>query len=104
MSWESRSNGTYYYRKTRVGTRVVSEYVGTGEIASLAARLDELQARKRLYERFGIHLERAEVTKLYKTLDAVAREVNAVVAAYLVAEGYHAHKGEWRRRRGKQNE
>ena len=41
MAWERRAGGgLYYVRKRRVNGRVVSEYVGTGLAAALAAELD----------------------------------------------------------------
>lgn len=47
MGWEQRGNGEYYYRKARRGGRVVSEYVGRGDFASLAALLDEERREER---------------------------------------------------------
>ncbi len=46
MAWESRGNGSYYYRKQRIGGRVVSEYVGQGEVAGLVAQLDAIERTK----------------------------------------------------------
>ncbi|MBX7253223.1 MAG: hypothetical protein K1X50_14675 [Candidatus Promineofilum sp.] len=40
MGWETRGNGTYYYRKARDGGRVVSEYIGAGMLAEAYAELD----------------------------------------------------------------
>ena len=39
MSWEQRGNRRYYFRKRRQAGRVVSEYVGAGELAVAAATL-----------------------------------------------------------------
>ncbi len=35
MGWERRGSSQYYYRKIRRGRCVVSEYVGSGELAIL---------------------------------------------------------------------
>ena len=40
MGWETRGNGTYYYRKVRRGGRVCSEYVGRGLVADMLADID----------------------------------------------------------------
>jgi len=42
MGWETRGNGSYYYRKVRDGGRVRSEYVGAGMLAEALAGLDEI--------------------------------------------------------------
>ena len=34
MAWEERNGKSYYYQKRREGDRVVSEYIGTGELAT----------------------------------------------------------------------
>ncbi len=51
MAWEARGNSTYYYRKRRIGTRVMSTYVGSSETAGLIARLDALDREQRAAER-----------------------------------------------------
>ena len=101
MAWETRKRGgIYYYRSRREGGRVVKEYVGTGRIAALAARLDEAERE-----------ERAEAAAAYQTeqqrLEAADRPVadlcaltDALAAAALTLAGYHQHNRQWRRRRG----
>ena len=41
MGWETRGNRQYYYRKARIGGRVRSEYVGSGDFAQFSAALDD---------------------------------------------------------------
>jgi Tfp pilus assembly PilM family ATPase len=100
MAWEARGNNSYYYRKRRIGRRVVSAYVGSSETAGLIARMDVLDQEQRWAQRM---------------LDAVAREARAMddtdvalladllatlTRAVLVTNGFHQHKRQWRRRRG----
>ena len=47
MAWEARGNKSYYYRKRRIGRRVVSEYVGSSETAELIAGMDVLDQEQR---------------------------------------------------------
>jgi len=44
MGWEKRGNRLVYYRKKRVGRRVVSVYCGSGE-RGRAAELEDLELR-----------------------------------------------------------
>lgn len=53
MGWERRGNGYYYYRKRREGHRVISEYVGNGRAAEVAAAMDRLKRRERKTKRTG---------------------------------------------------
>ena len=53
MGLEQRGNATYYYRKKRRGVRVVSEYVGRGELAQFAALIDGSEKRDRKRMRVG---------------------------------------------------
>lgn len=45
MGWEKRGNRLVYYRKKRVGHRVVSVYCGSGE-RGRAAELEDLERRR----------------------------------------------------------
>ena len=51
MSWEDRDGNHYYYRKHRIGQRVVSEYIGSGLMAELVFEQDEKDRQQRIQER-----------------------------------------------------
>ena len=99
MGWERRGDNLYYYRKRREGGHVVSEYVGRGEVAELIADLDMLEKARREAEREDWRQEQAEITTLDQMLDEVEGVIRTLTRAYLLAAGYHTHKGQWRRRR-----
>jgi hypothetical protein len=99
MGWEKRDNKTYYYRKERHGARVVSEYVGSDETAhlvdSLTRLMRERKNRQRAHERDTIaRMERQECAD-GELFDAV----EALMQATLLVEGFHRHKGTWRKKR-----
>src|SRR4051794_1834006 len=100
MGWETRARGgRYYYRKRRVGGRVVSEHV-CRRVAPFAAIIDEddrqLRAARRrvvLDELEAIDGDAAESREWYDLVEAVARVA-------IEAAGYHRHdRGRWRKRR-----
>jgi hypothetical protein len=99
MAWENRNGRHYYYRKRRVGRRVISEYQGGGAYGALFAELDE-------YDRDQLQAkQRAERGELARWM-ACDQEVNRVLdlctdlaSAALLVSGYHTHKGQWRRMR-----
>lgn len=99
MAWEERGNNLYYYRKKRVGGRVVSQYIGAGEVAREIARVDELKREKRELLRKE---ERDRITQ-HKELDndlaRCADTLQSTAFVILSAQRYHRHKGQWRRRR-----
>lgn len=99
MGWETRGNGSYYYRKVRDGGRVRSEYVGAGMIADMLAEVD---ADSRHDAQVQQQARRAEVDaerRTAATLAEVDRMVQDMTAAALIAAGYHAHRRQWRRQR-----
>lgn len=98
MSWETRGNGRYYYRRRKVGGRVVAEYIGAGPVADLLAEADELDRQRRQLDaeewRAVIEDERRTAAALAEVDDVV----RSAVAAALIASGYHQHRRQWRRR------
>ena len=99
MAWERRGNGLYYYRKRRKGKRVVSEYVGAGEHGAAAAARDTLaRAERERMQQMQIR-ERERLLVLEQAGSEAEEQVRMVTRAWLLAAGYHTHKGQWRRRR-----
>ena len=97
MGWETRGNRTYYYRKTRDGGQVRSEYIGAGPFVEALARLDELG-------RDSAELERAvwsETVQAERRRAAALAEaelmVRTLASAVLISNGYHQHRRQWRR-------
>jgi len=103
MPWEKRRNRAYYYRKKRVGQRVISEYVGRGEYAEFIARIE---AQDREHRAFTREMECHELQEMHKEvevcdelMDEVEKAIRALTQGWMLAHGYHMHKGQWRRRR-----
>jgi hypothetical protein len=99
--WERRVRGGRYYTKShRVGGRVVREYVGTGPLAELAARLDAEERRRREEERASQREERKRLDALAAPVVELCEVAEVIARAALIASGYHQHhRGEWRKRR-----
>lgn len=99
MGWETRGNGSYYYRKVRKGGRVVSEYIGAGDVAELLAKSDELDRQRRQLEaaewRSIVEADRRQE----RTLAEIDTLVRATVAGVMIANGYHTHRRQWRKTR-----
>lgn len=99
MGWETRHGQSYYYRKARIGDRVISEYVGGGPASEYLAQLDaagrEEAARQYQQER----QERDEWRALERELDEVCDAIQTLTRAALLVSGCHRHKGTWRRQR-----
>jgi hypothetical protein len=105
MGIEARRGRAYYYRKERCGDRVISRYVGGGELGlalatmdgedRAAARLD----RERAAELWRVERERmeAEDREFAEYFDRVEMQVREM----LTAAGYHRPKRQWRKRRGR---
>jgi hypothetical protein len=97
MGWE---RGRYYTRSRKVNGRVIREYVGSGDLAELAAEMDAIERQRKQIEGAAIHAEREELQALDGTLDEVNDAADLLARAALAAAGFHQHKrGEWRKRR-----
>lgn len=97
MAWEDRGGREYYYRKKRIGNRVVSEYIGVGFLAELTAEMDEVEKEKREWERQEWRKMKEVVKAVDNELGSVGDLIRAVVRANLLLAGYHPHKGQWRK-------
>ena len=100
MGLENHKGHVYYYKSRRDGEKVRKLYVGAGDFAHVAAKLDEAE-RLRSKEEVAYwkaeneHLERSAA--FVRELEEAAK---VLVRAHLLASSCHKHKGQWRRQRG----
>jgi hypothetical protein len=99
MAWEERDGKSYYYQKRREGGRVVSQYIGTGYVASLAAQLDQIARERQAAAREQWQRQQAEQATLDSEIAEYTRLVQTFTAAVLLASGYHRPKRQWRVKR-----
>jgi hypothetical protein len=104
MAWEKRQRGNgYYYRKRKIGGRVVSEYIGAGYLAEQQAERDQLEREREAQERAAWQRMVNEQRETDQELDQLEQTIKALVSVQLQAAGYHKHKGQWRRKRCQKN-
>jgi hypothetical protein len=89
----------YYYNSRRDADRVVSEYVGRGEMAFLSAQLDKIIRQQRAERRVGERAERENSDREEQELSAWYERVEAIANGAMLAAGLHKHRGQWRMRR-----
>ena len=99
MGFEERKGRLYYYRKIRRDGRVFSEYVGAGQVANLAARLDQIAREERELLRVQRETDRREFAELDQAIINQDTIIQAALTETLTQRGYHKHKGQWRRKR-----
>jgi len=99
MGIETRKGRLYYYKKRREGDRVVSEYVGGGEIAYLADHLAKREREQKQRERERLAAEQMSLAEIDAGLDRLDDVIDTLMAATLLCAGYHSHRGQWRKRR-----
>lgn len=101
MSWETRKGtGRYYTRTYRLQGRLVREYVGTGQVAKLAAQEDQTKREQRLLKRQVQREEKERHTAIWEVLRTLARLSSLSLKEAFESAGYHSHKGQWRKQRG----
>jgi len=103
MGWERRGNGMYYYTKVREGGKVSSRYAyggghfgGMGETFQLAQQAGR---RRKEREREALRKEQEEFREIEQGLSTINQMIQQELAAVLIANGYHNHKGQWRKHR-----
>ncbi len=99
MAWEQRRGHAYYYRKTREGGRVRSEYVGSGIVAQICAGGDDDKRRDRAAKRAADRATRQAEAEIDRQLADAESTLAALTHATLYAAGCHRHNGQWRKKR-----
>ena len=99
MGWEERRGRKYFYRKRRNGGRVVSEYVGRGQLAEAVAAQDESKRLAQDQPRELLRQERERQRAIDEAVDRACRLTRHLIYAALLLNGYHMHRGEWRKTR-----
>jgi hypothetical protein len=99
MGWETRGGQRYYYRKVRIGGKVVSEYVGAGEVAEACFNLDGIDRTRAIFERNANQAQRDKAEALDKQVDEALDLARTVADGMLLLAGFHMHKRQWRRMR-----
>ena len=101
MGIEARNkNGNlYYYKKRRVGSKVISEYQGGGEIVPILQHIEARERAEKEAERERQRIERMSMAEIDKQIDEFSRMVDTLMEAELIARGFHQHKRQWRRSR-----
>ena len=79
---------------------MVREYVGGGMLGRLAAQLDEIERRQREEETAYWRKERERLEQNAAFVGKLEEAAEVLVRAHLLANGFHQHKGQWRRQRG----
>ena len=100
MGLEQRNGRVYYYKSRRDGEKVRKVYVGAGDFAHLATKLDEAERLRRKEEVAYWEAERQRLEWSAAFLQELTEAAEVLVRAQLLASGCHQHKGEWRRQRG----
>jgi hypothetical protein len=104
VAWERRERGGRYYtlsRRSPEDGRVLREYVGTGPLAEIVAEEDRTKQELAEAERKREKRELERLEALIAPVLELSEAAEILTHAHLIAAGYHRHKGEYRRARGK---
>ena len=101
MALVYRDGRPYSYRSVRRNGRVTSEYRGSGQIALLIERMDALERDSRESERSDREAGHAQLDAAEQVLTNYYEHVETLARAALYAAGFHLHKRQWRKRRGR---
>jgi hypothetical protein len=99
MGWETRRSGTYYYKKTRRGNKVVSEYVGAGLVGVCSSVMDAEAREEQAEASAERHRAEAAMDARCRRVETACDLLASLATALMKSSGYHKHKGQWRRKR-----
>ena len=97
MGFEIRGTSIYFYKKKRVGPKVMSEYLGAGYIGFLAYQLELHERKRRKLRHQTVHEIREREKDTEGSLRDYQRAVRALISACFLVNGFHNHRGQWRR-------
>jgi hypothetical protein len=101
VTLERRNGQLYYYRSARDGEKVRKVYVGAGEVARICSETDILRRSSRRAQREQGRAELGRLEAIFAPVLELSEAAEVLAHAHLIAAGYHRHKGEYRRARGK---
>lgn len=99
MGWEPRSGRLYFYRKLRVGKRVVSQYWGKGPDAEVVSGTPWRDPLGRTIARENEQAEQMELEALESRVAALHDRVALLLELTMRTSGFREHRGQWRRTR-----
>lgn len=99
MTLEYRNGRPFYYRNKRQNGKVVRHYVGSGQMALLAAEQDAHRRQQQRARRSAEEEQRMAYIEARAPLLDIAAQVETLIRAMLIDAGYHRqNRGPWRRR------
>jgi hypothetical protein len=97
MAFENRKGHSYFYRKERDGKRVVSKYIGKGELVELLSQFDEFDKENHEYEARKQRREQSKIEEIDRNLAEIERKMNDLIENFLKSKGFYKTKSrEWR--------
>lgn len=103
MALEFRGSNLYYYEKERIGGKIRSVYSGKGDIALMINWLTKDRKEQEKYEKKIKCREKAVIERKENEMDNILNEFadlsKVLTDAFFLANGFHQHKREWRRKR-----
>lgn len=99
MGWEKRGGHEYYYTAKKRNGRVVKMY-WPGEAGVLLAKHIEQTKQDQAEKQKSMEAIQNHLDRIDYSLDELAELTKAAVEAVALLNGFHFHKGEWRRKRG----
>ena len=100
MGLEKHNGHVYYYKSRRDGEKVRKVYVGAGDFAHMAAKLEEAERLRRKEEAAYWKAERERFERSAAFLHELEEAAEVLVRAHLLASGCHQYKSQWRKQRG----
>ncbi len=89
----------YYYRQRWQGGTCTTEYVGSGETASLIAQFDEIEQENRRADLEAFRRMVADERAIDREIGVIGVQVRDLLTLAMVATGHRQHKRQWRKDR-----